>query len=453
MTLQLEGKFAALTSRWTPLRYHPEQWRLWTSKARFRCVPAGRRSGKTELAKRYIVKQALGQTQWDDAWYVCAAPTAAQAKRIYWRDLKALIPPDFIDGKPGEVELTIRLINGSEISLLGMDEPARIEGRPLNGVVLDEFGNMRPMVWQENVRPALSDRRGWAWPIGVPEGRNHYYDMVQAAYGSINGEWDVFHWESEDVLDADEIASAKAALDPLTYDQEYRGSFVNFSGQAYYQFHRGTHGKWRLPYNRHGVLSFCFDFNVAPGVAAVVQEHPKSSLRFDTERMGEDCSCVIGEVYVPRGSNTVIVCDRLINDWAHHKGEIHLYGDATGGATGSAKIDGSDWEIIHRKMKAAFGSDRIRMRVKTQNPPQKARLNAMNSRIKATDGTVRFFVDPVKAPNVVKDLEGVRVIEGGSGEIDKKIDPRLSHISDAVGYYIEKKFPITGFGPVVQHVI
>jgi hypothetical protein len=59
------------------------------------------------------------------------------------------------------------------------------------------------------------------------------------------------------------------------------------------------------------------------------------------------------------------------------------------------------------------------------------------------------MVDPVKAPNVVKDLEGVRLLKGGSGAIDKKVDPALSHISDAAGYYISKEYPISNSKMVV----
>ena len=58
------------------------------------------------------------------------------------------------------------------------------------------------------------------------------------------------------------------------------------------------------------------------------------------------------------------------------------------------------------------------------------------------DGTVGLLVDPVKAPFTVKDFEGVRLIEGGPGEIDKDYDKRLTHLTDAIGYYVEKRFPV-----------
>ncbi len=53
-----------------------------------------------------------------------------------------------------------------------------------------------------------------------------------------------------------------------------------------------------------------------------------------------------------------------------------------------------------------------------------------------------MMIDPSKCPNLIRDFEGVRLLEGGSGEIDKKADPRLSHLTDAVGYYITREFPV-----------
>lgn len=67
----------------------------------------------------------------------------------------------------------------------------------------------------------------------------------------------------------------------------------------------------------------------------------------------------------------------------------------------------------------------------------------MNTRLRAGSGEIRFMVDESKAPHVVKDLEGVTLLAGGSGEIDKKADSSLTHISDGIGYYVVKEFPVT----------
>lgn len=444
---------ADLTPRWTQLREHSEQKRLWWSQARFRVVPAGRRSGKTELAKRYLVKRACRaheELPYERTFFFAAAPTRDQAKRIYWDDLKALIPKWMLLETPSESELEIKLINGATIRVIGMDKPERIEGTPWDGGILDEYGNMKAKAWPAHVRPALSDRKGWCWLIGVPEGRNHYYQLYKNALADTTGAWGVFHWFSADILDQEEVEAARRELDELTFQQEYEGSFIHFQGRAYYAFDDRTHCQ-RLRYDARQPLIFCFDFNVSPGVAVVCQEQILPGVFEslpDPARPGEVVirpvvgTGVIGEVYIPRNSNTPAVCNKLLADWGEHRGGVFVYGDATGGAKGTAKVQGSDWDLISGILRPVYG-DRLWFRVPKANPAERVRVNSVNSRARSMAGTVRLMVDPKKAPHVVQDLEGVRVLEGGSGEIDKKADPTLTHLSDALGYYIVQEYPIT----------
>jgi hypothetical protein len=427
-----------LTPRWTPLRYHPIQQAYWASPHRFNTVPAGRRSGKTELAKRKLVKRALTGTAFDPPRFFAGAPTREQAKRIFWDDLKALVPRHLLRARPLKVDLMIPLINGAQLWVVGLDRPERIEGSPWDGGVLDEYGNMRANAWPEHIRPALSDRGGWCDFTGVPEGRNHYYDLDRAARAQMtalrgsNNDWASFHWISADILPAREIAAARRDLDDLTYKQEYEASFVSFQGQAYYPFAETSHCA-RLAYDPRADLVFCFDFNVAPGVAAVLQEQRLPN--------GLHGTGVIGEVYIPRNSSTPAVCRRLIADWGAHQGTVTCYGDATGGARGSAKVGGSDWELIRAELSPVFG-ERLRQSVARANPPERVRINAVNARLKNAAGDIRLVVDPEKAPHVQRDFEGVRLLAGAAGEIDKKADPELSHLSDAIGYYIARQFPL-----------
>ena len=428
-----------LAPRWTPLRHIPIQQAAWHSPHRFNTVPAGRRSGKTEIiGKRRIVRRALRGTRFPDPRFFVGAPTRDQAKRIFWKDMKALIPFPFVTDI-SETELRISLINGAEIWVVGLDKPERIEGSPWDGGVLDEFANMKPETWTEHVRPALSDRLGFCDFIGVPEGRNHYYELDRTAKAEQaeregNSEWGSFHWISAEVLPPSEIEAARRDLDELTYQQEYEASFVNFEGRAYYPFEEKLHcAKLRDRYRERAPLIFCFDFNVDPGCAAVGQE-----MRLPN---GSDGTGFIGEVWIERNSNTPAVCRKLVADWGRHAGPVFVYGDATGGARGSAKIEGSDWELVRKVLRSGFGN-RVNYKVRSSNPAERARINAVNTRLKAGDGTIRAMVDPKACPHIVRDLEGTRLLKGGSGEIDKKADPQLSHISDAIGYYIEREFPV-----------
>lgn len=432
---------ADLPPRWTSLRPHDVQTAWMRSPARFNVVPAGRRSGKTERAKRKLVRHTLrgpvGRAYGGKPRYFAAAPTREQAKRIYWSDLKALMPRDLVVDI-SETELRIDTKVG-ELQVVGMDKPERIEGSPWDGGILDEYGNMKAQAWRENVRPALSDRQGWCDMIGVPEGRNHYFDLYQTA-GETDG-WARFTWPSADILPPEEVDAARRELDELTFAQEYEASFVSFEGRCYYPFSEDVHCERDLAtrYNPTQPLAICFDFNVAPGVAAIVQE-------FDFG------TAVIGEVYIPRNSNTPAVCRKILADWGNHAGNVTCYGDATGGARGTAAVAGSDWDIVKDSFRNAWGG-RARYDVPKANPPERSRVNAVNSRLRASDGTVRLKVDPKAAPNVVRDLEGVTLLEGGSGEIDKKADASLSHISDALGYYIAKVYPVRSAEVKTQRLV
>lgn len=424
-----------LTPRWYPLKAHPEQMRLLHSNARFKVVPAGRRSGKTERAKRNLIIQALKESsegRWQDYRYFAAAPTRDQARQIFWLDLKAMIPKYLLGGPVRESDLTIPLITGAEIVVVGLDRPQRMEGRSWNGGVIDEIANVKEGAWAENIRPALADRKGWTWLIGVPEGRGSYFDMYQYAISGADPEWDGFSWVSADILDPAEIESARRTLDPLIFQQEMEASFITFEGRAYYPFDPRIHCA-PLKYNYGTNLIIALDYNVDPGTAAILQEQRLPN--------GNDGTGIIGEVHIPRNSNTPAVCRKIIQDWGDHKGWVTIYGDATGGNRGTAKVAGSDWDLVRAELRPVFG-DRLIFKVPASNPPERSRVNAVNSRFLNAAGEVHMMVDPAKAPNVVKDFDGVRLLKGGSGEIDKKADPHLSHLADSIGYYVWKEFPV-----------
>jgi hypothetical protein len=437
------------------LRPHPAGEAYSLSPHRFNTVAAGRRSGKTERAKRKLVRRALSAaTDWVPRFFA-GAPTRDQAKRIFWDDLKALLGADLMRRPPSESELILYALNGAEVHVVGLDKPQRIEGSPWDGGILTEVPNQKATAWGANIRPALSDRKGWCDLEGVPEGRNHFYDQVTQAEQLMKelgaaSEWGHYSWPSSDVLDAAEIEAARRDLDELTYRQEYEASFVNFEGRIYYTFDRGTHTA-PLTYNPKLPLILMFDFNTSPGVCAVGQEQRLPG-QFEHDAQGAPLlnapvtgTGIIGEVHIPRNSTTPAVCKRLAQDWGKHEGPVQCYGDATGGAGGSAKVEGSDWVLIEKNLRPVF-SDRLSFHVKESNPAERARVNSVNSRLLSTVGDIRLMVDLRRAPNVVKDFEGVQALKGGSGEIDKATTPALTHLSDGIGYYVEHRFPVRGPG-------
>lgn len=429
-------------ARWYGLRAHAVRDAYRRSPARFNICAAGRRSGKTEHFKRKVIRKAMmAHAVRPDARFFAAAPTRDQAKRIFWADLKKMVPKQFLAGEPSESELTIRLINGAEIVIVGLDKPERMEGSPWDGGGIDEIANVKPNAWSENIRPCLSDRLGWCDFTGVPEGRNHYYDLAERAKAEElelgeKAQWRFFHWVSADILPPAEIAAARRDLDELTFDQEYNASFVNFQGRAYYGYDP-LQNTGRLDWDPRGPLIICFDFNVDPGVAVIAQEMMLPN--------GYPGTGILGEVRIERNSNTAMVCRKLIEDWGTHPGPVRIYGDATGGNRGTAKLAGSDWDIVRDMLTPVYGH-RLEFHVPRANGTERARINAMNSRLCSADGMRRLMVDPVYAPHTAKDLDGVCVLPGSAGELDKVSDKKLTHLSDALGYYVVAEFPTSGTG-------
>lgn len=415
-----------LPARWTKLRPHPEQIRYFDSPHRFNVVPAGRRSGKSELAKRKLVMRAIYGSDFLRPRYFAAAPTRDQAKNIFWDDLCALVPLE--DTKEVRVsDLSIKLATGAEIRVVGMDSPQRIEGSPWDGGILDEYANMKPEAWQANIRPALSDRAGWCDFIGVPEGRNHYFDLYQRAVASMqllgaDSEWGAFHWKAATVLPVEEVASAKSDMDERTFRQEYEGSFETYSGVVLYAFAR-EHSVRPCPWRQDMRLHVGMDFNVNPMSATVWQEDG-------------DIASQVGEVVIPT-SNTDEMCDELIRRYGN-AAAITVYPDPAGAQRRTSAQGRTDISILRDRG--------FRVVAMSNHPLVRDRINVTNARFCTADGTRRAFVDP-SCRKSIECYEKLSYREGTS-EPDKASG--FDHIPDATGYYMYARWgvPPASIGPL-----
>jgi phage terminase large subunit len=117
------------------------------------------------------------------------------------------------------------------VRLYGADNYNRLRGIYLDGVVLDEFADMDPRAWPEVIRPALSDRQGWATFIGTPKGRNGFYEIMHGGEnwcGAVNSEdWFAMTLRASEtgLVAAAELEDAKRMMTPEQYEQEYECSF------------------------------------------------------------------------------------------------------------------------------------------------------------------------------------------------------------------------------------
>lgn len=198
------------------------QQKVWSDETRFKVVAAGRRCGKSRLAAWMLIVNAL-QADRGHVFYV--APTQGQARDIMWSLLLDLAHPVVKSSHVNNMQIT--LINGATISLKGADRPDTMRGVSLKFLVLDEYADMKPSVFEEILRPALADQKGHCLFIGTPKGRNHFYELYKYAELGDDETYTAYHFTSynNETLDPEEINIAKKSMSSYAFRQEFMASF------------------------------------------------------------------------------------------------------------------------------------------------------------------------------------------------------------------------------------
>ena len=208
----------------------PWQQDVWNDKSRFKVVAAGRRTGKSRLAAWMLIVETL-QADRGHVWYV--APTQGQARDIMWQTLLELghnvIESSHVNN------MQIKLVNGATISLKGADRPETMRGVSLKFVVLDEYADMKPSVFEQILRPALADLKGKALFIGTPMGRNHFYELYTYGNTGKDEDYKSWHFTSFDnpLLDPKEIETARKSMSSFAFRTEFMASFEAASGGVF----------------------------------------------------------------------------------------------------------------------------------------------------------------------------------------------------------------------------
>jgi predicted phage terminase large subunit-like protein len=207
---------------------HKNQKEVSKSDARWKILCAGRRFGKTRLGIHMCMEVALNGGR---AWWI--APTFAIA-RVGWRALENAaysFPPE-IQPKVSLANMEVTFPNGGSISCKSADNPQRLRGEGLDFLVMDEAAFIKPDVWQEVLRPTLTERKGSALFISTPMGMNNwFFDLWETAGNSPN--WERFQYSTYDnpAIDPEEIDSAKDEVGSIVFAQEYLAEFVD-AGQG-----------------------------------------------------------------------------------------------------------------------------------------------------------------------------------------------------------------------------
>jgi hypothetical protein len=423
------------TPRWWPLRGHVEQQKALTCGARFVGLDAARRTGKTDVSKRFLVAHLPMPRPWPDPRFLYGLPTRDQAKRVAWHDLLRLIPDDWIEGgKLGRNvsygELWVRTRWGSELWVLGMDQPARFEGSPWDGGVLDEAADLPEGCFDLHVRPALEtvengvNRRGWCWIIGKPGRKGPdakwFKDFCEKCRRGEYPDGAAFTWPSSDILPADVVKQARETMSAKDFAEQYNASWQTVGGGVWYAFFREFNVR---PCERRDNLPIIVggDFNI--GMQCWTLSH----------RLGD-----IFETFdelVLRDMDTPLVLNELWKRYGHHKGGWQFYGDASARQRQSNQRI-SNYAFIWNDQRF-MGAGRT-LHYRAANPPTRDRVSAANARLSSADGNHRAFIDP-RCVKLIEDLETRAYKEGTEEFADGK---EQGHISDGWSYPLCAIWPI-----------
>jgi hypothetical protein len=392
------------------LRFTPVQSRILRDPARFIVGICGRRGGKTFVANAKLIQKA-STVPGSLSWYI--GPTLDEARELFYDEvLKLLEPGGYVAHKNG-TSLTIRLTNGSVMRGQSADKAKR--GRGVDLAVFDEFAHWDAFdyVWQQEVRPALSDKEGDAFFITTPKGYNHAYDLYMR--GLQGGEWSSYQWttaQGGQVSDG-ELDAARAELDPRVYRQEYEASFETMQGRVYDNFDRVANVEEVEDTGAEILVGM--DFNVNPmsavvAVRAADECHILDSLEILTSNTEE----MAAELRARYSDRTVIVCP-----------------DPSGKARKtSAPVSVTDFTILER---AGF-----EVRSPRKAPPVVDRINNTQSMLLSGDERRRVKIHP-RCKALIRGMDGLTYKEGTS-QVDKTLG--LDHICDAADYLLWQEFNV-----------
>ena len=399
----------------------PRQYEVFADPSRFRVVVAGRRSGKTfgdcvELTTHAAEKPG--------ARCAYVEPTYKMAKDNAWKQIKSVIPRELV-ARTHEQDLTLTLVNGSEIVFLGADNPDRLRGPGLDFLVMDEFAWIDPRAWGEVLRPQLSDRLGRALFNTTPCGFNWAYDLYMRGVQGDDG-WRSWQYTTADagIVPESEIEAARRDLDPRVFRQEYEASFETLSGRVYSNFDRLENVG---PVEDTGAeLLVGMDFNVNPMSCVIA-----------VRRVDE---CHVLDALEVQSSNTEEVAAELKRRYPTRR--IVVCPDPAGNQRKtSAPVGQTDLTILQR--------NGFEVRAPKAAPPVVDRINNTQAMLLAADGRRRVKIHP-RAHRLVRCLDGLTYKEGTSQPLKGELD----HLPDALGYLLWSEFNVLTQRnvPIVQRV-
>lgn len=201
---------------------------------RFKLLACGRRFGKTAVGllaclrghgpNRGFFRGAIdGGTIW---WVAPSYPTIVASN--IWDDLKRATRNAWTD--KNEIERRIQLPGGGSITIRSADNPDSLRGPGLDGLFIDEAAFLSRSAWTKSLRPALTDKQGWAMLASTPNGQNWLYDLFKdAGTDPLWDRWQLPSWTNP-LVTREEMDSVRREIGLIAFAQEHAAQFMEVEG-------------------------------------------------------------------------------------------------------------------------------------------------------------------------------------------------------------------------------
>lgn len=209
-------------------KLHAGQAKVKAEAVRFNVLECGRRFGKTLFGEELLLTTALDGKP--AGWFAPTSKIMAEA----WRDVDRVLAP--LVTTRSKIENRLELLGGGSVDFWSVDHPDSGRGRKYARVIVDEASIIRDLdaVWQQTLRPTLTDYRGDAWFLGTPKGHNAFHKLF--AKGQANdGVWKSWRLGTIDnpYIDPREIEDARRDLPDHVFKQEYLGIPADDGGNPF----------------------------------------------------------------------------------------------------------------------------------------------------------------------------------------------------------------------------
>lgn len=374
------------------------QTKVFIDTHRFRVLMAGRRFGKTFLAKSEIFKYAQKPNR--EILYI--APTYNQAKRLMFRPLSNELHTFAKDISKSTLE--IELHNGTNIKCGGAGNYDAYRGGGYDFVIIDEIKDIEKEAYTDVVRPALSDREGSLLVIGTPDVANSW---VEELTNSIEFHTYTFSTLEGGNVSTSEIEMARNMMDEQSFKREFLAQFVRLNSQVYYAFSKDN--IIDIEYDKTLQTYITFDFNINPFCVSIIQ-------------VKDDIDYVVKEFYM-RNTNTYEVCNAILEYFNNDIPKDTLVtGDYSGNA--GATAGRSDYEIIRTQLRLPVKISVVRH--------IKDRVASLNARLRNANGVNKMYIDR-RCKHLIEDL--YKTEWKNNQYILDATNKDRTHASDALSYY------------------